>query len=282
MQDKIYYYDRNDVLKLTLNEYPYYSEPSEFKDWIWGFNNQFGKLNTFYRNKETWPLVIGIANDSLKAHDDLCDIFSADILAEQPGKLVLRDWSLKCYITQAEYAYGTYTREFDRQAEFNVRAIDSTWYREKTRTFNGAAAGGGGDEDLWRDYVNLGSGGVRGYNYGYNMPAQHSGQLDLAGSGNGYKIVIYGPAVDPVIYMNNHPIQIFITIDEGDRLEIVSNGPTKTIEVIKPNGVRYNAFTYRSKEYTPFIELSHHVDLTFGDIKFDITTIERRSEPTWI
>lgn len=282
MRDKIYYYDHNDVLQLTLNEYPYYSEPSEFKNWKWGYNNQFGKLNTFYRNKEEWPLVIGIAGDYLPAHDALCDIFSADVLAEQPGKLVLRDWTMKCYITEAEYAYGTYTRELDRKAEFNVRAIDSTWVREQTKTFNGAGAGGGGDEELWRDYINLGSGGVRGYNYGYNIPAQHWGTLDLAGSGNGFRVVIYGPAIDPVVYMNNHPVQVFVTIDGGDRLEIVSNGPTKTIEVIKPNGVRYNAFTYRNKEYTPFISLDGHVDLTFGDIKFDITTIEKRSEPTWI
>lgn len=282
MRDKIYYYDHNGVLKLTLNEYPYYSEPSEFKDWVWGYNNQFGKLNTFYRNKETWPLVIGIAGDYIQAHDDLCDIFSADVLAEQPGKLVLRDWTLNCYITEAEYAYGTYNTELDRQAEFTVRAIDSTWIREKTRTFNGASAGGGGDEDLWRDYVNLGSGGVRGYNYGYNMPAQHYGTLDLAGAGNGYKLVIYGPATNPVVYMNNHPVRVYVEIDAGDRLEIVSNGPTKTIDVVKPNGHRYSVFTERDKEYTPFIELAGHVDLTFGDIRFDITTIERRSEPTWI
>lgn len=281
MRDKIYYYDHNNMLKLTLNDYPYYSEPSEFKDWTWGYNNQFGKLNTFFRNKETWPLVIGIAGDYLPAHDALCDIFSADVLAEKPGKLVLRDWTLRCFITEAQYAYGTYTTELDRQAVFNVRAVDSTWIRETTRTFNGIGSGGSA-EDLWRDYVNIPSGPGRGYNYGYNIPAQHNGSVDVAGRGNGYKLVIYGPAVDPVVYFDNHPVQVFLTLDEGDRLEIVSNGETKTIEVIKPNGFRYNAFVYRSKEYSPFIEINDHVDLSWGDIKFDFTTIERRSEPTWI
>lgn len=282
MRDKIYYYDHNNVLKLTLNEYPYYSEPSDFKDWVWGYNNQFGKLNTFYRNKETWPLVIGISGNYLEHHDILCDIFSADVLAEKPGKLVLRDWTLNCFITEAAYQYGTYSTELDRKAEFVVRAIDSTWIREKIHSFNGESSGGTGEEDLWRDYVNVGGVPGRGYNYGYNMPAQHYGTLDLAGGGNGFKMVIYGPAINPVVYVNNHPIRVYTELDSGDRLEIVSNGPTKTIDVIKPNGYRYSVFTERDKVYTPFIDLEGHVELTFGDIRFDITTIERRSEPTWI
>ena len=78
MKDKIYYYDRNNVLQLTLNEYPYYSEPSDLKDWIWGYNEQFGKINSFRREKKEYELVIGIAGDYLYRHDVLCDIFSAE------------------------------------------------------------------------------------------------------------------------------------------------------------------------------------------------------------
>lgn len=282
MKDKIYYYDHNDNLKLTLNEYPYFSEPSEFKNWSWGYNNQFGKMNTFYRNKEEWPLIIGIAGDSIEDHDKLCDIFSYDVMNERPGKLMLRDWSLRCYILQAEYGYGTYTREMDRQAQFVVRAIDSTWTREKTQVFHGTGPGGGGStDDLWRDYVMEGGTPGRGYNYGYNWVITHEGIIELAGYGNGYKIVIHGPAENPVIYLNNQPVRVYVTLAQDDKLEIVSNGNTKTIEIIKPSGYRENAFIYRDKEYTPFLELGPETALTFGGINFDFTSIERRSEPTW-
>lgn len=280
MKDKIYYYDHNGLLKLTLNEYPYYSEPSEFKNWSWGYSNQFGRLHTFYRNKEEWPLVIGIANDSVHDHDKLCDIFTEDIMAGQPGKLVLRGWTLRCYITQAEYGYGTYTREMDRQAVFNVRAIDSTWIRETTKEFHGTG-GAGPIEDLWRDYVEVSGVPGRGYDYGYNIPIDHDGQFDFPESGSGYKIKFFGPAVDPTIYINNNMIQVNVTLDEGDIMELVANGNEKTIEVTKANGYKYNAFIYRNKEHSPFIELPRHVVLSFGVIRFEFTTIERRSEPTW-
>ena len=282
MLDKIFYYDHNNVLKLTLNEYPYATEPSDLKNWVWEYNEQFGRLNTFRRAKNDWTLPIGILSDDLKARDELCDIFTADVVANRPGRLVLRDWSLRCYITQAEYEYGYYNTELDRRAVFNVRAVDSTWIRETTRVFSGVPGGGVPTEDLWRDYVNVGVPG-RGYNYGYNFVESHEADIELAGaSGNGYRITVYGPAADPAVYINGHPVQVFVSIDSGDRLVIESNGPTKTIEILKSNGARINAFNDRDKVHTPFLTLGGDVALSFGAIRFDFTSIERRSEPTWI
>lgn len=282
MIDKIYYYDHNNMLKLTLNEYPYVTEPSDFKNWLWEYNDQFGRLNTFRRAKAEWELPIGIQNDSKEKRDELCDIFTADLLANQPGRLVLRDWSLKCYITQAEYEYGHYNTELDRKVLFQVRAVDSTWTRESTRAFSGVPGGSPVLEDLWRDYVNTGEPN-RGYDYGYNLVESHDAEIELAGaSGNGYRITVYGPAVDPAIYINGHPVRVNVTIESGDRLVIESNGPARSIEILKANGARLNAFNYRDKEYSPFIDLGDDVQLSYGAIRFDFTAIERRSEPTWI
>ena len=284
MLDKVFYYDRNGILRLTLNEWPYYTEPSDLKDWLWGYTEQFGQLGSFRRAKQEWELPIGIAGDGLSYRDALCNVFSADVLANEPGRLVLRDWSLQCYIVQANYEYGFYNTELDRKAIFRVRAIDSTWIREVTRTYSGIPGGSGTNVDLWRDYMRDGTPPPgRGYDYGYNMLESHSATIEMEGnSGNGYRITIYGPAIDPAVYINGHPIQVFIELDPGDRLLIVSNGGIKTITLIKANGYTINAFNHRDKEHTPFLTLGNYAELSFGRLRFDFTSIERRSEPTWI
>lgn len=278
MKDTIKYYDRYNTLKLTLNRYPYYSELSDLKDWTWAFNEQFGKINTFRRAKQSYELLIGIAGNFKNQHDVLTDIFSADVIAGQPGHIEINGWSLPCYITEAEHEYAA---GLDRKNRYVVISTTSTWVRKETRSFNGTGEGGGGDVDLGRDYSY--SSGIlgRGYNYGYSVAESHYASIDLPGTGNGYEILIYGPAVNPVIYLDNKPIQVNVTLTGTERLRIVSNGSDKTIKILSSSGVETDAFVYRDKVNSPFLELGTHTDLTYGAVRFDFTTIERRSEPTW-
>lgn len=278
MKDKIYYYNRKGVKQLTLNEFPYYSEPSDLFDWNWSFNEQFGKINTFRRSKGTFELVIVIYGDYATQHEKLLDIFNADVLANEPGYLLLNGWKLPCYITQAEL--GIF-QDMDRKDSFVVQSINSTWIRESTKSYDGTAGGGLIGENLGRDYSFEDNLMGRGYNYGYSQPESHYDSIDLPGTSNGYEVMIYGPAVDPVIYLDNNPIQVNITLTATERLHIVSNGSVKTIEVLQPNGAATDAFVYRDKVNSPFLTLGQHTDLTFGAVRFDFTTIERRSSPTW-
>ena len=278
MKDKIYYYNRNGILQLTLNEYPYYSEPRDLFNWTWGFNEQFGRINTFRRAKGTYDLLIGIAGEYVHRHNELCDIFNADVLANEPGYLLLNGWKLPCYIVEAE---NSVVFDMGRQAKFTVRAINSTWIREETKSYNGAPGGGSLGEDFGRDYTYEDDILGRGYNYGYSMPESHYASIDLAGTNNGFELMVYGPQVNPVIYLNNQPVQVNVTLTATQRLHIVSNGSVKTIEIPEPNGASTDAFVYRDKVNTPFLTLGQHTDLTFGQVRFDFTTIERRSQPTW-
>lgn len=278
MRGTIKYYDHNNVLKLTLNQYPYYTELGDLKDWSWAYNQQFGKINTFRRAKQTYELLIGIAGNSKAQHDALTDIFSADIIAESPGRLVINDWSLPCYIVEAEHAFAA---DLDRQNKYVVLSTTSTWVRTATKSYNGIPGGGGAELDFGRDYSYEEGILGRGYDYGYSAAESHYGSIDLPGTGNGYEILIYGPQVNPVIYLDNQPVQVNITLTATERLQIISNGSVKTIKVLSPSGVETDAFVYRDKEHSPFLTLGQHTDLTYGLIRFDFTTIERRSEPTW-
>ena len=279
--DKVYYYNRNGQLKLTINESPYYMRQGtgEFKNNEWSFDKQFGKYRNFRRNKEKYPFTIIIKSSNEEDIDALCDIFSEDVIAGSPGYFLINGWKLVCYVTKAEHPF--YSPK-DNVINFEATSIDATWTRSTTKSYDGLTGGGGGqDIDLGRDYSN--SGGVlgRGYNYGYSVTENHYDVIQLSGVDNGYEALIYGPQVNPVIYLNGYPIKINTSIAAGETLKVVSNGQTKTIKAYSSTGVETDAFVYRDKQYTPFISLGHRTELTFGQIKFDFTVIERRSEPSW-
>ena len=271
------YYDRNGILKLTLNRHPYFADTKAFKNWSFGYDQRYGKIENFYRSKSEYDLNIGVAEDGLAARDALCDIFNADVMAGSPGTLKIRGWMLKCYIVEAEYEFAL---RLDRKAKFKVIAATPGWTRQAEHYYDGTDSGGGG-ESLGRNYeYNAGVLG-RGYNYGYEEYAAHSAQITLAGENNGFEAVIYGPAVNPVIYINNNPVQVFVTLNSTERLRIVSDGSIRTIDILQADGSSESAFVYRDKEHNPFVTLGKVNELAFGAIKFDFTTIERRSEPSW-
>jgi len=279
--DKVYYYNRNGILKLTFGEDPYYMVlgTGEFKDQTWEYSDQFGHFGSFRRDKTTYSFSVAITSNSLTDYDALCDIFTDDILANEPGYLLINGWRLNCYVIKSEHSfYG----KRDHVIAFEAVSPNSTWLRMVTRSYNGDPGGGSTGENLGRDYTLEDELMGRGYNYGYSQPESHYASIDLAGSGNGFETIIYGPQVNPVIYLDNKPVKVNITIDATQRLKIVSNGSVKTITILEPNGASTDAFVYRDKENTPFLTLGQHTDLTFGQIRFDFTTIERRSEPSWI
>ena len=68
---KIEYYNSNNRLMLILNEYPYYTLPSEWKNWSWAYDNTYGKLTNFRRNKESYPLSIIIRSNSKEDRESM-------------------------------------------------------------------------------------------------------------------------------------------------------------------------------------------------------------------
>ncbi len=277
--DRVYYYNRNGILKLTLNEYPFYAGDADFKDWKWEHDSLFGSIRNFRRAKGSYSFVVSIASKDLSDRDALCSIFSEDVIAGQPGYLMIRGWKLECYVVEAKHKwFGA----LDHQITFEATAVNSTWIRESTRTFNGRSGGGSeSGADLGRDYTFTGGILGRGYDYGYNIGESHSGAIDLANSGAGYEITIYGPANNPVIYLDNRPVRVNVSISASERLQIISSTNEKSINILSASGEKTSAFVHRDKENSPFLSLGEHTELTYGEIRFDFKTIERRSEPSW-
>ena len=314
--DKVYYYNRNGTLRLTLNEHPYWCDGGEFKDWEWSYDESFSRFRNFRRTKQEYPLTISIVDQDKTSRDVLCDIFDEDVQAGEPGYLMINGWKLSCYIVEAKRSF--WAQALDYQIDFKIVSETSTWTRETTTTYGGIDTTGA--TDLGRDYsVEEGDtvsargydstststnnlmdsfgdllvdsngdalidsvGGTAGANgYGYSIVSSYARNIVLPTDGNGFRVTFYGAITNPVIYLNGQPVRVYTSILAGERLEVTSNGREKTIYKISSTGVKTNMFVYRDKTYSPFFSIGKQTELTYGDVKFDFTTIEQRSEPSW-
>lgn len=316
--DKVYYYNRNGTLRLTLNEHPYWCDGGEFKDWEWSYDESFSRFRNFRRTKQEYPLTISIVDQDKASRDVLCDIFDEDVQAGEPGYLMINGWKLSCYIVEAERSF--WAQALDYQIDFKIVSETSTWTREKTTSYSGIVE----DEsevDLGRDYsmeegdtesgrgyeTSEGSGthelmdsfgellidsdgevlisasgtSAQDAGYGYSIITTYSDNIKLHVDGNGYRVTFYGAAIDPVIYLNGNPVRVLTSINANERLVVTSNGREKTIYKIDAQGNKTDFFLYRDKEHTPFFSIGKNTALSYGEIKFDFTTIENRSEPSW-
>ena len=271
------YYDRNGVLQLTFNRGFYYADTKTLMDYEYGYDQRYGKIENFHLSKDEYPLNVGFDGDDLAARDRIDDIFNADVQAGQPGTLKIRGWYLKCNITSAEPEFA---QRIDRRIAYKVKVATPGWTRQAVHSYDGTETGGSGI-DYGRNYSYSDNVLGRGYDYGYDEYAAHSATITLTGDNNGFEAIIYGPAVNPVIYVNNDPIKVYVTLNSTERLQIISDGSIREINILQADGTAENAFVYRDKEHNPFITLGKVNELTFGEIKFDFTTIERRPRPSW-
>lgn len=320
--DKVYYYDRNGNLRLTFNEFDdagngqYLIDSSDLKNWVWGYDEEFGRISNFRRTKGSYKIAIYVLTRSTADRDALCDIFDEDIQAGQAGWFELRGWKQKCFVTEADHAYMD--DEIEWRVTFEIITETSTWTRENTTSYNGvdtaeasdlgrdysmeegdtesgrgyAEASGGGSNELMDSFgellidsdgqVLIDSSGASGrVGYGYSIVSSYAKRISLPVDGNGYRVTFYGAVTNPVIYLNGNPVRVLTSVSSGERLVVTSNGREKTIYKVSAQGVKTDYFVYRDKEHTPFFSIGKSTELTYGEVKFDFTTIENRSEPSW-
>lgn len=313
--DKVYYYNRNGTLMLTLNEDPYWCDGGEFKDWEWSYDESFSRFRNFRRTKQEYPLTISIVDQDKTSRDVLCDIFDEDVQAGEPGYLMINGWKLSCYIVEAERSF--WAQALDYQIDFKIVSETSTWVRETSYHYNGVDTTG--SADLGRDYsVETGDTvSARGYDensstasflmdsfgdtlidsdsnslidangatgtvgYGYSIVSDYTRLISLPTDGNGFRVTFYGAVTNPVIYLDGNPVRVYASIANGEQLEITSNGREKTIYKLSATGEKTNYFVYRDKTYSPFFSIDKNTTLSYGNVNFDFVTIEQRSEPSW-
>lgn len=198
-------------------------------------------------------------------------IFEKDVLANKKGRIYIGDYYLNCNIIGAS---NDNYKEDGRylETEFKVRTDKTEWRRDKIQSF----------------FKTLGNASSTGYDYPYGYPYDYGANLNKGQALDNdsdfpidFTMVIYGPCVNPTIYIGNHRYQVNETLLEGETITISNKDKT----IIKTNISReqINIINKRYKpesvfEQIPAGETNINWDGTFG---FDIEIHEKRSEPVW-
>ncbi len=122
------------------------------------------------------------------------------------------------------------------------------------------------------------------FDYPYDYSVSHLSRnivCDSVGSGD-FRLLIYGEAVNPSIVIGGHIYAINGTIGKGETLLIDSLN--KSITLTTAFGNKVNWFDKRGRKdyiFEPIPAGTNPVNWS-GSFGFDLTVIEKRSEPRWI
>ena len=96
-----------------------------------------------------------------------------------------------------------------------------------------------------------------------------------------YRMIIYGPCVNPKILINDYPYEFFVTLESREYLIIDSQ--KRTIRRYLTNGTVQNLFNQRAQKQTVFERIpSGLLNVNWsGDYGFDLTLFLNRREPPW-
>lgn len=253
-----------------------YLNYNDLRDYSWSYDTINNKISRFYRpiTSRKIPLVVLGETDekAISVKNRLMDLAEADIVAKLPGKIFVGEYYTNGYITASAKGNYLVTKRLCN-ITLTLTSDDPSWYREQKHVFmpgtgNATAIGGG------TDYP---------YDFPYDYALSLNGRrivCDSVGS-SAFKLLIYGEVSNPTVVIGGHAYAINGTIGAGETLLIDSLAKTITLTTSAGNNV--NWFDKRARENYIFepIPAGQNTVSWLGTFGFDLTVIEKRSEPKW-
>lgn len=251
---------------------------STLRDYTWEARQINNRIAGFKMGltQRSIPLVIcgATEEEAVNIKNRLFDIADADIAGKQPGKIWLGKNYTLGYITGSMKTEYLLSKRLCRLG-LTLSSDDPTWRTEKLYIF---PAGDGSTDKI--DY-GLGIDYPYDYKHDYSLSVFGKAiQCDTAGAG-AFRLKIYGEATNPAIVIAGHLYEVNAVVGRGETLTIDSE--TKTITLTTANGVKVNMFDARNRDSYIFepIPPGRSVASRQGTFGFDLTLIEKRSEPRW-
>lgn len=253
-----------------------YLNYGELRDYSWEYDTINNKISRFYRKtkKRKIPLVCCCSSDAeaVRVKHRLLELTETDIEAKIPGKIFVGDYYTNGYITESEKADYLINKRICN-IDLTLTSDDPTWFAEKTYTFvPGTSA-----------TIGIGDGSDYQYDYPYDYAFSQNGKTIVCDSvwGGAFRLKIYGEATEPTILINGHAYTIHGVVSKGETLLI--DTITKTITLTTATGGKINWFDKRNRESYIFEEIpaGQRPVVWDGSFGFDLTVIEKRSEPKW-
>lgn len=253
-----------------------YLNYSDLRDYSWDYDTMNGRISRFYRSLKPrkLPLIIvgKTGDEATEIKNRLFEIAEADIMAMIPGKVFSGEYYTQGYITDNAKSKYLINRRFSK-IDLTLTSNDPVWYRETLYRFMPTPSTDVGEGfDYPFDYP-----------YDYSTKSKTTQNIECNSvSGNEFRLAIYGATTNPVIKIGGHEYSINGTIGTGETLLVDSL--TKKITLTSQIGQEHNWFERRNRESYIFesIPIGTNTVAWDGSFGFDLTVIEKRSEPRWI
>ena len=255
-----------------------YINGNDLRDYQWSFDTINGRISRFYRKTTNRKLPLTVicktGDEAVSAKNRLLEIAEADIEAMIPGKIIIGEYYTKGYITESSKSHYMVNRRYCKNdLTFTSENDDSMWYREETHVFLPGS----------RTQEANGTGTDYPYDYSYDFATSQAVNRIVCDSvrASAFRLKIYGQVTNPAVTINGHTYAVNGTVSKGETLLIDSIA--KTITLTTAMGTKINWFDKRNREsyiFQPIHSGINNVSCN-GSFGFDLTVIEKRSEPKW-
>lgn len=260
----------------SFGENGVFVDESEIHDYEWTVQKQGNRVTglEYGITKRKLPVIIICDTEEagIEARNRLFEIAEKDALAMEYGRIVLGDYYYKCYITKSQKKEYLKTKRLLRLT-LTLTTDRPYWCREESFAFLPSV-------------TTFSAGKISDYPMDYPMD-YHTvvANTELYNGGfvpSNFRLIIYGPASEPVVYIGGHAYSVNCEIGDGEHLTVDS--VAKTILLTAVDGAQVNKFHDRGRESYVFQKIKPGANAVTwdGGFGFDVVLLEERSEPKWI
>lgn len=253
-----------------------YLNYNDLRDYTWKYESINNKISRFYRSvtDRKLPLIIACnsAEEGITVKNRLVDLADADIEAKLAGRVYIGDWYTNGFVTKSSKSDYLIDKRVCK-INLTLTSDDPSWYRDRKYIF---VAG--------EDNETTNSGGIDyPYDYAYDYTVSAVGRTITCNtvSSNGFRLLIYGEITNPSITIGGNVYSVNCTV--GAKETLLIDSISKTITLTTAKGQKVNYFDKRGRDNYIFEPIPAGQSLVSyaGTFSFDLTVVEKRSEPKW-
>lgn len=249
-----------------------YVNLNELHDYEWSVvkkNNRISALKREIKNvKLPITIICATEQEAITAKNKLLEVCEKDVLALQPGRVIIGDYYFNCFVTKSKKKDYLLTKRH-MVAELTLTTDNPYWIKESKTAFVDV-----GELTTGLDYM-------FDYPYDYCAEVSRDTLINQNFVASNFKLIIYGACTNPAISIAGHTYQVNCEVKAGEYLTVDSMN--KKIFLTNSNGTVINVFNNRNKESYIFEKIPSGVNdvVWTDDFGFDVVLYEERSEPKW-
>lgn len=232
-----YVSNNGSVIELGLKS-PYFADADAFREYGVDYNMVRNTVTRFSHDPKEYKLPITISaatqEEGAALLDRLQQAFDHDVRANKAGRIEIDDYWTKAFVTTFGLSCDDSFGLWEVEVETKVLLPDPVWVLERKRAFSTAR-----DDDA-----------AGGLNYPHNYPFNFYSGVTVDSIDNdlswpcAVKIIIYGAASNPYVYIGSNRYEVDVEVPEGGLL-IIDGLDKSQIELRDRYGNVQNVFNRR-------------------------------------